>query len=61
MKSKLIKRYVDKGNGAFFIRATRSTDNGFILKDDNFGKALSPNSSNEELGKWVREVLKNCD
>lgn len=57
MKSKLIKIYQDK-KGSFFIRAT---NNKFILKSDKFGKAISKNSSNETIGKTIREIFKNCD
>lgn len=62
MQSRLIKIYVPKRNPSFFVRSTKDNGKGkFKLKDDKFGKALSGSVSNEELGKAVREVLKNCD
>ena len=54
--------YEDKKTGSLFIRATRIDKQGeFKLKDDNYGKAVSGNVNDEELGKTVREILKNCD
>ena len=61
MKSRLIKIYVDKKTSSFFIRATKGTDEAFILKDDSYGKALSSKVRNEELGLWVRKILENCE
>ena len=54
--------YEDNKTGSLFIRATRIDKQGeFKLKDDSCGKAISGNVSDEELGKAVREILKNCD
>jgi hypothetical protein len=59
-KTRKLIVYQAKDNGQLFLNAT---DSNFKLKSPakDYGKALSPNVSDEELGKWVREVLKNCD
>jgi len=61
-KSKLLKIYQDRKTGSLFIRATKVNENGdFILKNDKYGKAVSGRISDAELGKIVREVLKNSE
>jgi hypothetical protein len=61
-RTKKLIIYEDRKTGSLFIRATKLTQEGeFKLKDDNFGKAVSGNSSDSELGKAVREILQNCD
>jgi hypothetical protein len=59
-KTRKLIVYQSKDNGQMFLNAT---DSNFKLKQPakDYGKALSSNVSNEELGRWVREVLKNCD
>ena len=65
MKSKKLIIFEDKRSGALFIRATKVKKvNGkgkFVMKPIKDGKALGKNTSNEELGRRVREVLNNCD
>lgn len=54
--------YEDKNTGSLFIRATRiDKQDKFKLKDHSHGKAISGSVGDEELGKAVREILKNCD
>jgi len=60
-KSKKLIVYQDKGNKAFFIRSTRIVNGRYIIKPIEYGKALTPNASDSELGKWIRKILKNCD
>jgi len=61
-KSKLLKIYQDRKTGALFIRSTKVNEHGnFVLKSDKYGKAVSGKISDAELGKAVREVLKNCE
>lgn len=62
MKTRKLIIYEDRNTGSLFIRATSiDKQGGFKLKDDNWGKAISGSVSDEELGKTVREILKNCD
>ena len=61
MRTKLIKIYVTKRGGSFFIRSTTVKERKFKLKEDKFGKALSKGVSNEKLGKTIREILKDCE
>jgi hypothetical protein len=62
MKSKKLIIYEDRKSGSLFIRSTKIDKDGeFRLKDDSFGKAISGNISDAELGKAVREILQNCD
>jgi len=63
MKSKKLIIYEDRKTGSLFIRSTKLAKGGkgFSLKDHRFGKAISGNVSDEELGKTVREILQNCE
>ena len=62
MKTKKLIIYEDRKTGSLFIRSTKIDKQGkFKLKDDNYGKAISGNVSDAELGKTVRAILKNCD
>jgi len=62
MRTKKLIIYEDRNTGSLFIRATKIDAKGeFRLKDDSFGKAVSGNVTDNELGKTVREILKNCD
>ena len=61
MKSKQVKIYEVKKAGSLFIRATSDKNGEFVLKSDEYGKALSGKVSDEELGRAVREVLRNCE
>jgi hypothetical protein len=62
-KSKKLVIYEDREKGSLFLRATRTTSDptGFAIKDSSQGMALPRSVSNEELGKSVREILRNCD
>lgn len=61
-KSRKLIIYEDKKTGSLFIRSTRVNDRGqFVLKDHNYGKAISGNVSNDELGRVVREILQKCE
>ena len=55
--------YEDKKTRSFFIHSVNKNRQGWKVrqKDDSSGKAVSGNVSDEELGKAVREILKNCD
>lgn len=63
MKSKKLIIYEDRKTGSLFIRSTKIGKRGkkFVLRHHDFGKALSKNVSDTELGKIVREILKNCE
>ena len=61
MKTKKLIIYEDRNTGSLFIRATKIAKGEFRLKDDSFGKAISGNVTDNELGKTVREILQNCD
>jgi hypothetical protein len=61
-RTKKLIIYEDRKTGSLFIRATRIDENDqFKLKDDSYGKAISGNVTDIELGKTVRTILKNCD
>ena len=61
-RTKKLIIYEDRKTGSLFIRATKIDKHGkFRLKNDSYGKAISGNVSDEELGKVVREILQNCD
>lgn len=62
-KTKKLIIYKAKDNGQLFLNATTSKNSKFVTKTptQKYGKALSPNVSDNELGKAVRDVLKNCD
>ena len=62
MKTKKLIIYEDRKTGSLFIRSTKMAKGGkgFSLKKHSFGKAISGNVSDEELGKTVREILQNC-
>ena len=61
-KTKKLIIYEDRKTGSLFIRATKVDKKGeFRSKDDTFGKAISGNATDDELGKTVREILQNCD
>jgi len=61
MKTKKLIIYEDRKTGSLFIRATRISKGEFRLKDESYGKAVSGNIDNNELGKAIREILKNCE
>jgi len=61
-KSKKLIIYEEKSTETFFIRATKVSEGGrFVLKSDEYGMAKSRNISDAQLGRYVREVLDNCD
>jgi len=61
-KSKKLIIYEDKATGTLFIRATKVNKYGeFVLMPDKYGVAKSKNTSDAQLGKFVREILKNCE
>jgi hypothetical protein len=61
-KSKKLVIYEEKSTGNYFIRATTVSPKGiFVIKPAIYGVAKSRNITNEELGKYVREILNNCD
>lgn len=63
-KSKQLIIYEDRKTGSLFVRATKVEPEGrrkFKLKDDTYGRAVSGNISDGELGRVVREILENCD
>ena len=62
-ESKKLIVYEDRKTGSLFLRATRTTGDpkGFATKDSEYGKALSKDVKDEELGSWVRKILQNCD
>ena len=66
-KSRKLVIYEIKETGTLCIRAMRPADKSrnkketFTTKDIRYGKAVSGNISDEELGKTVRDILKNCD
>ena len=61
-KTRKLIIYEDRKTGSLFVRATKIDKKGeFKLKDDTFGKAISGNATDNELGKAVREILQNCD
>lgn len=61
-RTKKLIIYEDRKTGSLFIRATKIDKHGkFRLKNSSYGKAISGNVSDEELGKVVREILQNCD
>lgn len=59
-KSKLVKIYVDKKTGSFFIRATEYKNGRFVLRSHDFGAAISGKVCDADLGRAIRSVLKNC-
>ena len=62
MKSKKLVVYQIKPNGQFFIRATKASKNGkFAMKSEKYGKPLVKDATDAELGRSIREILKNCD
>lgn len=62
-KSRKLIIYEAKDGGQLFLNATAYKNNRFTTKNppNKYGKAVSPNITNEQLGKTVREVLKKCD
>ena len=61
-KTKKLVIYEEKETGSLFIRATKVNEHGdFVMKSDEYGKAISGKVSDAELGKTVREILENCD
>jgi len=62
-ESKKLIVYEDRKTGSIFLRATRTTGDpkGFAIKDSEYGKALSKDVNDNELGNWVRKILQNCD
>ena len=45
-----------------FVRTTRVNENGkFVTKPIKDGKALPRNRTDAELGRWIRQVLENCN
>ena len=63
MKSKKLIIYENRKTGSIFIRATKIAKNGkkFSMKHHHFGKAISGNVTDPELGQAVREILQNCE
>ncbi len=61
MRTKKLIIYEDRNTGSLFIRATKIVKGEFRLKDDSFGKAVSGNVTDNELGKAMRQILQNCD
>ena len=61
-KSKLLKVYLLE-NGSIALNATKGKGRGFVSKTppQKYGKNLSKNISDNELGKWIRAILKKCD
>ncbi|MCK5267134.1 MAG: hypothetical protein KAR07_03115 [Spirochaetes bacterium] len=49
-------------NGQIALNAMEKKNNKFVTRSptSKYGKALSPKVSNEELGKAVKAILKNC-
>jgi hypothetical protein len=62
-ESKKLVIYEDRKTKSLFIRATRTTEDpkGFAIKSSKFGKALSKDVDDVELGHWVRKILQNSD
>ena len=61
-KTKKLIIYEEKKTGSLFIRATKINEHGdFVMKSDEYGKAISGKVSDAELGKTIREILQNCD
>jgi hypothetical protein len=59
MESKKLIIYEDKKTKSLFICPTNEK---FKIKDTKtFGKAVSKNISNEELGKLLKNILKEAD
>lgn len=63
MKMKLVRIYVERNGGRILINATKSKGDTFVAKipASKYGRPLRPKASDEEIGRAVREVLKNCD
>ena len=60
-KSRKLIVYQDKKSNALFFRSMAFKEGKFQMKDGKFGRAISFNESDENLGKTLREILKNCD
>ena len=62
-ESKKLVIYENRKTGAFYLSANRATSDpkGFATKDTEYGKTLSKQISNADLGNWVRKILQNCD
>ena len=66
-KSKVLVIYQIKKDGQFALRATKPKDPEkqssfeFSLKSDEFGIIIPKNVTDEQLGKYVRQIIKNSD
>jgi hypothetical protein len=61
-KNRKLIVHQDKSIGNFFIRAKRVNENGkFVTMPIKDGKALPRNRTDAELGRWIRQVLENCE
>ncbi len=63
-KSKKLIIYQNREQGQLFLNATGVTEQGdFYLKypPKDFGRVLPPSTTDEEIGRAVREVLKHCE
>ena len=62
-KSRKLIIYQDKRSGALFICPTKVKNGRFIIKSPtkDYGIAKSSNIPNEELGRYVKKFLKDCD
>lgn len=62
-RSKKLIVYEDKRSGSLLLNATTIKNGRFINKSPTkeYGVSLGKNTIDEELGKAVRRILKNCD
>jgi len=64
MRSRKLIIYEDKKTRAIFLNPTKVVGNRFLLKSPakNYGAAISGRTvSNADLGKAVKDALKECD
>lgn len=63
MKTKRITIYQDKTNKSIFINPAKDKDGKFVTKSPtrDYGSASGKNTSDEELGRKVREALEEAD
>jgi len=60
--SKKLILYQDRKSKTIFIHPTKINSIGdFVTKSKEFSKAFGSGTTNEELGKNVREYFKICD
>jgi len=62
-KTKKLIIYYQRQGGRILVNATKVKNGKFVTKSpaSKYGKPLSPNVSNEDIGSAVRDVLRNCD